>query len=377
MLHLTDFSIRSLAPPAKGQKDYFDKGLAGFGLRVSQGGTRSFFVFLGKASSRERHSIGRYGIISLAEARTEAKRLLAEQTLGHIKPKSILFSEAQTKFEELHFPSLKERTRKDYKRVLDVRLAKLHSYKLTDITFEDVTKITDKLVKTPREQFHTLVVAGTFFKWCVRRRYIKHNPIEGVDIPKLPTRKRVLKDDELAKVYQAADKFYEPFRSIVLLLILLGQRRGETSALFKTWVSHNEQTLTLAAEITKNGREHVVPLQPMALAVIGTTTPDGHYFPSGKTDGKPFSGFSKCKRQLDAMLDGVDPWTLHDLRRTFSTNLAKLGVAPHIKEALLNHISAKSEVEAIYDRYTYLPEMRDALGVWEAHLTKLLIQHPA
>lgn len=75
MLHLTDVSVRSLAPPAKGQKDYFCKSLPGFGVRVSHGGTRSFFLFTGKENNRHRQTIGRFGIITLAEARAEATYL--------------------------------------------------------------------------------------------------------------------------------------------------------------------------------------------------------------------------------------------------------------------------------------------------------------
>ena len=58
-------------------------------------------------------------------------------------------------------------------------------------------------------------------------------------------------------------------------------------------------------------------------------------------------------------------WQLHDLRRTFSTGLARLGVLPHVKEVLLNHSAAKTDVERIYDHYHYLPEMRTAIALWE------------
>jgi len=109
MSNLTDLAIRSLKAPVKGQKNYFDSALPGFGVRVSQGGTRSFFLFTGKAHNRRRHAIGRFGIITLAQARAEAKRLLAEQTLGHGKPKSITFSAALTIFEEQKYPELKAR----------------------------------------------------------------------------------------------------------------------------------------------------------------------------------------------------------------------------------------------------------------------------
>jgi hypothetical protein len=91
---------------------------------------------------------------------------------------------------------------------------------------------------------------------------------------------------------------------------------------------------------------------------------------------RTFSGFSKAKKALDEQLPGLKPWTLHDLRRTFSTNLAKLGVLPHIKEMLLNHVSAKTEVEAIYDTYKHLPEMREAMQKWETHFSALLIVPP-
>ena len=69
--------------------------------------------FLGKASNRRRHAIGRFGIISLADARAEAKRLLAEQTPGHDKPRTITFTTALELFEEQKYPALKPRTVKD------------------------------------------------------------------------------------------------------------------------------------------------------------------------------------------------------------------------------------------------------------------------
>src|SRR3546814_3177465 len=55
----------------------------------------------------------------------------------------------------------------------------------------------------------------------------------------------------------------------------------------------------------------------------------GYLFPAGKPKREVFNGWAKQKRALDAKL-AVAPWTLHDLRRTFSTNLAKLGVYPHV-----------------------------------------------
>jgi integrase len=101
-------------------------------------------------------------------------------------------------------------------------------------------------------------------------------------------------------------------------------------------------------------------------------------FPSRWHNDQPFSGWSKYKAD---MKDGVAGWTLHDLRRTFATRLAEMKVLPHVIERLLNHkmggISNKTDgivsaVAEVYNRATYLPEMREAITRWEAHITALL-----
>ena len=72
----------------------------------------------------------------------------------------------------------------------------------------------------------------------------------------------------------------------------------------------------------------------------------------------------------------IEPWTLHDLRRTFATNLAALGRPPHVVEKLLNHTSRTiSGVAAVYNRHAYMDEMRAAIGAWEKRLSYILKQH--
>jgi integrase len=85
-----------------------------------------------------------------------------------------------------------------------------------------------------------------------------------------------------------------------------------------------------------------------------------------------FSGWSTSKAALDK-LSGVSGWTLHDLRRTFATNLAALGTPIHVTERLLNHVSGtQSGIVAVYQRHSYMPEMRKAVEAWERHLCALL-----
>src|SRR5271170_984777 len=98
-MQLTDLSVRHLKTEAT-QRTHFDDALQGFGVRVSPGGTKTFVLVYGPA--RERITIGRYGVISLADARADAKRILAERTLGARRPKHVRFDAALTEFCEGH-----------------------------------------------------------------------------------------------------------------------------------------------------------------------------------------------------------------------------------------------------------------------------------
>jgi integrase len=87
---------------------------------------------------------------------------------------------------------------------------------------------------------------------------------------------------------------------------------------------------------------------------------------------KPIGPWSRIKLQLDAAMK-TTPWRLHDLRRTFSTNLNKIGLPPHVVEACLNHISgAQANVAGVYNRHTYLPEKTAALERWANHVIALV-----
>jgi integrase len=183
------------------------------------------------------------------------------------------------------------------------------------------------------------------------------------------SRSRVLSDKELRLVWQRAEQVGYPYGTIVQLLLLTGQRRGEIAALRASWV--DEDGVTFASQITKNGREHRIPLGPLTRAIINSVEGEGDLlFPArGKTETS-FSGWSKAKREFDAPL-GLAPWTLHDLRRTYATKLAELGTPIHVTEKLLNHVSGTlSGVAGIYNRHAYWEEMVDAAVRIETTLLK-------
>src|ERR1035438_4199145 len=126
---------------------------------------------------------------------------------------------------------------------------------------QDITRSTDALLSKGQRgaAAHAHTAVGTFIRWCVRRRYLQHNPIEGIETPAKPgVRERVLTDDELWQIIAAAPikHFYGNF---VHLLILTGQRRSEIAGLHADWIDRTARTITLPSLITKNHRDHTFP----------------------------------------------------------------------------------------------------------------------
>jgi integrase len=401
---LSDTGLRSIKPPEKGAADYWDANFPSFGVRVSQGGTKTFVLNIGKT----RRPIGRFGVLSLAEARTEARRILAERTLGKARPQSVTF---QTALDE--FLAEKQKTRRS--RTVDNlkdRLRLHFSFNCSEL-LRRLTKI-----DTNAEHDHALSVAKTFFTWAHNRRYIDDNPTRGISPRGTQSRARVLTDEELVRIWRACeqraakDKAYAPslavaehmngvtnrhmsatdtepcnsehsslpanFARIVQLLLLTGQRRNEIASLQHSWIKND--LVTFPSSVTKNGREHSLPIPSLAKSVIGdigsdvttaATTASPYMFRAKGNPSAPFSGWSKSKAALDKK-SGVTDWTLHDCRRSYRTIHARIGTPPHIAERLVNHVSSRSQVEAIYDRHTYADEMRAAVDRFEEWFAALI-----
>jgi integrase len=362
-LRFTDISVSQL----KERGTYFDETTPAFGVRV--GKTRkTFFVIRGR--ERLRTNIGHYPTITLADARKEAKRLLTEEPT---KGDRMTFDAAW----DLYKPTLdakKPRTKHDYVRVIEKHFRPtLGRKKLSQIEYEDITAITDILPAGERR--NTLAVGRTFFRWCVKppRRFIKHSPLEGVELPKPKKRNRILSDDEIRSVWGAAQEVGYPFGTICQLLVLTGQRRSEIGSLRRPWINEKERTITLPDWLTKNSKEHTFPYNGMVAAVLDTIPRRNDtdlLFPADGFIDRPLSGWSKCKEALEC---GISHWTFHDLRRTYRSRHGQIGTPREIAERLINHASAvQTDVEAIYDHWHYLPQMRSAVEAFEEHFKVLL-----
>jgi integrase len=204
---------------------------------------------------------------------------------------------------------------------------------------------------------------SAMFNWAIGEGYdLAANPVTGTNRPQgAKGRDRVLTADELRAVYRACGD--DDFGRVVRLLILTGQRRKEVGEMTEEEIVGD--VWTIPAERAKNHNANDVPLTLLALNVIGKRKPSGRLWRVGS--------WSRAKAALDAKLTGIAPWTLHDLRRTFATGCADLGVLPHVVEAAINHVSGhKAGVAGIYNRARYAPEVKAALTLWADHVQALV-----
>jgi Arm DNA-binding domain len=91
---LSDLALKKLAPPANGRIVLWDDA-SPLGVRVTANGAKTFIVMLG---SGKRYTIGRYGEVTLSQAREAARRLKAEKTLGRILPVSKSLADARKEY---------------------------------------------------------------------------------------------------------------------------------------------------------------------------------------------------------------------------------------------------------------------------------------
>ena len=241
----------------------------------------------------------------------------------------------------------------------------------------------DRTTESRGRKMHAAL--SVLFRWAVRKRKVASNPTLGVDHPGAPpARDRVLSAAERRWFWKACDKIGPPYGPLFQMLLLTGQRRGEVLNLRRRELSDELQTWTLPATRTKNHREHLVPLAPLARALIARSqlgdNPDAFIFRT--SNGNAVGNFAKAKKQLDKAMAEVArredrqaalaDWRLHDLRRTCATGMADAGVLPHVIEAVLNHVSGtKGGIAGVYNRAAYWPEKKAALERWALYLDRL------
>lgn len=361
----------------------WDSEMTGFGLRLYPSGKKSFVLSYRHNGVKREYTIGQYGKITLDQARKLAQKRMGDvadgkdpviQRQSSKKRNELTVEKAFKDFVKKH-AKIHTKNWQETKRIFEKDIIPaLGSAPLDEVKKGDVLKILDAVMdrKAGIMANRTLAAIRKFFNWCIQRGMLEHSPAHMIALPaKKRSRDRVLSDSELKEIWSASKLSAYPFGEIIRFLILTGQRRGEVSHLEWNDLDFEGHAWSQPREKTKADREHVVPLSSGALDLLNKCHKLGSYVFSS-TGQSTFQNFSREKKVLDSKID-INAWTIHDIRRTVASGMAKIGIEPHVIEKSLNHSSGRiSGVAGIYNRYDYLSERKDAFDQWAEHLNSII-----
>jgi len=181
---------------------------------------------------------------------------------------------------------------------------------------------------------------------------------------KIPSRDRVLTDDEIKRVWNAGDRFSQ-------FLLLTAARRNEVAEMQWKEIQGDDWILPAARNL-KTELDCVRPLSKAARAILPPRGADDEFVFPG-TPGQPLKSFSLAKVRLDK-LSGTSGWRYHDLRRTARTLLSRAGVSVDHAERCLGHVVGG--IRGVYDRWEYRNEKAHAFEVLAKQID-LIVNPPA
>jgi integrase len=377
-------------PPGAGDKIFFDDGLSGFGLRVRDGGKRTWIAQYRIGTKQRRVTLGTVENLDAAAARQRAKDVLSKVHLGDDPQTEKAEKRAQASITvgamverylvERAAKRLKPRSFEEVERHLRKHWSALSDLPIRSVARSDVAAQLGRIAKDsgPFASNRARAALSAFFSWAIGEGLVDATPVLGTNkATEEISRDRVLSHEELAAIWNEAGA--GDYGAIVRLLILTGQRREEVGGMLWSEIDLDKRVWRIDAERTKNGLAHEVPLSSVAVEILRARERSDRTLVFGSGEGA-FQGWSNAKSALDkrvlakAREQGAEkPWRLHDIRRTVATRMADLGVQPHVIEAVLNHISGhKAGVAGVYNRASYANEKRRALDLWAEQVASLI-----
>jgi integrase len=406
---LTDLSIKKQPRPEK-RREIPDGKIGGLYLILQPSGARSWAVRYRVDGAPRKLTIGPYPAVDLGTARKRAQEALGDLAGGVDPAARKKAARESRKAEELAADrvdavaalfadryakrSVGALWARETERLLKIEvIPTLGGKRLGVLSRAEVHALLDGIVDrgSPYTANRTLAVLRRMCNWAVERGIITNSPVEKIKPQGIETaRDRVLSDDEIRIVWRAFNSVGWPFGYIAKLLLLTGARRDEIAESRWSEIDIDAKTWTIAKERSKNGVAHEIPLSDGAIQIvvglprIGEKRDSLIFTTTGTTS---VSGFSRAKATIDKAivealkLRATDPaqlrppagWVFHDMRRTAASGMAGLGIAPHVVEAVLNHRSGTIKgVAAVYNRYNYAAEKRDALDKWAARVAVIV-----
>jgi integrase len=345
-------------------------------LNIRVGSRSASWTWLGRdpAGRVRRFLLGRWPHVKLAEARRRARRMTddvqrgidpvaerrsrraagsAPAPIGHTLSGLLdLYSRQVGKGVKSWAPQMEPHVRRVFRAHLETPLANITVGTL-QMTVDDHPK--------PKSAAYGLRCLMPVLRWATApgRGYINRAVLDVRAEAKPGSRDRVLSRDELAKILPALRTSDSPYASALRVILLTAVRRSEVAG--ARWRDFDFVGRTWTLPKTKNGEPHEIPLSRQAIALLRSLQPieaDPAAF-AFTANGSPLSHWTKATQRLQKA-SGTEGWTRHDLRRTTATMAGKLGVMPDIVEAMLNHVTIRSKIAAVYNKSRYRPEVAAA-----------------
>lgn len=346
----------SNTPGRTAQKRYYDDAMKGFGVRVTSGGTKAFFVEKLIKNKLSRITLGRYPELTVEMARKEAQKVLGQIATGmdpvaekHAeKMRQITLNEVFNDYIQVR-KSLKHNTLYNYQKILATGFAGWVDKPFLAITKDKVAKYHEKLGKERGEAYANLAMrllralfnfAAGQYEDIQGKSLITENPVKRLSQTRawyrVERRQTFIKAHELAPWYAGVQQLQnEIFRDYLLLILLTGLRRQEAATLRWDQVDLNAKTLTVLD--TKNHESHTLPLSSYLYELLLSRSPkriNEYVFPGTGAAGH----IIEPRKQMANVtkLSGIH-FTVHDLRRTFITIAEGLDISAYALKRLMNH----------------------------------------
>ncbi len=412
--------VAALPSPPKGNRLHYFSGAklqgktapSGFAVRVTSTGTKSFVWFHRVAGKSHLETLGRWdenhkggdltvlAAILAAQKRARAVRDGADPRPERTqrledgdKPAGETIGDLLDKFVERYVEkdaALRSGNaiNRIFERLVKPSIGKVGIYNLRR---SQVVEMLDEIADDhgPVMADRTLAYVRKAFNWRAINDDDFQSPIvKGMarTKPKERARSRILSDNEIRDIWSALDKADVPacYPAFIQTLLTTATRRDEAAKM--RWDEINDNVWTVPAARYKTKTDHAIPLPDTSRALIGQRPKDyaKRPFVFSTTEGKkPFSGYSKAKAALDKKIaelraeaerDKIEPWTLHDLRRTARSLMSRAGVATDHAERALGHVIAG--VRSVYDRHEYLAEKKKAFESLAALVAQILNPAP-
>jgi integrase len=380
-----DFFADLTLPAGALDRTYWDSSVPGLGLRLRDGGSKTW-IFRYRVGSRQPNiKIGPYGSINLQAARKRAAQLTLEVQAGGDPARSRKTARIEAantvailvqQYLEEHASQWRPKTYTENRRYLTKYAAPLHRLPVAEVSQRDVATLLRNIASTRGDvtSNRCRTALETFVAWVIRQgiRLPEGNVVSLTAKRKEVSRERVLSMTELRRIWRAAGATSD-FSAVLRLLILTGAREAEIGGL--RWDEIHDGRIMIPAHRSKNKRPHAIPLSDAAQTILDQRHDRGRPHIFGAAG---FRGWAEAKLRLDARIaieaGGPLPhWTFHDLRRSCATHLADLGIQPHIIEVVLGHVSGfRRGVAGIYNRSQYDREKREALALWAERITAIV-----